>query len=134
MTEMSESEAIAGAEKLVATTVYQGIELRMTGDKTLVGLKIPPEVIARGDMEELGEALKEGVRRARIVADYQAGRFFNRAIGVDEILSRAPELPDVTELDERNMPVPALGGGINYFLSQRSWTLAVSFSVRVLIS
>ncbi len=120
----SESEVFTRAEKLVATTVYQGIEVRMTGDKTLVGLKIPPEVIGRGDVEELGEALREGYRRARIAADYQAGRFVNRATGVQEILDQAPELPEGTEREAQLAPVPELNAGIYYFLARRSWTLA----------
>ncbi len=121
---MPHAEAVARADRMVTTTAFRGIELRMTGDKTLVGLTIPPEVLAGWEIEDLEEAIKEGVVRARIVADHQASRKVVDLTGIRRTLEKAKKLTtDDTRNRERSMLVPELNAGINVLLRQRTWTL-----------
>ncbi len=122
--DMRHSEATARAEKVVVTTEFRGLELRMTGDKTLVGLKIPPQILAEWEIEDLEEAIREGVLRARIAADYQAARKFADLTGIHRALSQAKRLSaEETRGYERSMWVPPLNAAINVWLEKRSWTL-----------
>ncbi len=122
--DMPHSQAAARAERVVVATEFRGIELRMTGDKTLVGLKIPPQILTEWEIEDLEEALKEGVLRARIVADYQAARRFVDLTGLRRALDKAKHLSaDETASHERSMWVPPLNAAINVWLEKRSWTL-----------
>ncbi len=121
---MPASEAIARAEKLVVSTVYRGIEFRTAGDKTLVGLKIPPEIIAEWQPEDLEETLKEGVHRARLVADHQAAWRFAELTEIQEILLEAANPPRGFVEEVRPMPVPELNAAILSLLERRSWSLA----------
>ncbi len=118
------SEAIARAEKLVVSTVYRGIEFRTAGDQTLVGLKIPPEIIAEWQPEDLEETLKEGVHRARLAADYQAAWRFAELTEIQEMLLKAVKPPQGFVEEVRPMPVPELNAAILSLLERRSWSLA----------
>lgn len=121
---MPASEAIARAEKLIVSTIYRGIELRMAGDKTLVGLKIAPEIIAEGQIEDLEEALKQGVHRARLIADYQAAWRFAELTEIEELLKEGANPPRGFVEEVRSMPVPELNAAILSLLERRSWSLA----------
>jgi hypothetical protein len=108
---------------MVVAVQFRGIELRMTGGKRLVGLKIPPELLTEWEIEDLEEAIKEGVLRARIVADYLASRTVADLTGIRRTLDQAKHLSsDDTKHHERAMLVPELNAGINFLLQKRSWT------------
>ena len=66
--------AYAPADQLVVSVSIEGIAIKMSGDKRLLGVRIPPEILREWRREKLEETLALAVNRARAVADLEAGR------------------------------------------------------------
>ncbi|MEE8524609.1 MAG: hypothetical protein V3T72_11815 [Thermoanaerobaculia bacterium] len=107
----------------VAAFVFEGIEFKMRGDKNLVDVKIPPELIRRSSPEELENTLQRGINLARVVADFEAAMLYSKLSGVAEILEEAPDDIELApEIDERSRGAPELVAGINVLLKSKAWS------------
>lgn len=109
------------ANKTIADYDYEGIRIKMRGDKTLLALKISPDILRQSDRSKLEEILRESINRARLQADYKAAGVYSGLIGMSEILADMPTLPEGKEVDARFMVVPELVAGIRDLLKKKGW-------------
>ncbi len=117
-----EARAAASAEIVVSTSI-EGITIRMSGDKRLLGVRIPPEILGSWTPEKLGKVLEVGINRARAIADYEAATFAMREMTAN-VRALQTEVPKDWQNDERGMGTPELIAGIRALLAERGWELA----------
>ncbi len=114
---------IIESANLVVSTTIEGVTIKMSGDKRLVGVRIAPEAIRDWSPGKLGSVLRTAVTRCRAIADHQASTFSMDAMTAKTREVRAKASKD-SQIDERVMGAPELVAGVRATLAERGWEIA----------
>ncbi len=117
------STRIIESAKLVVSTTIEGVTIKMSGDKRLIGVRIAPEVIRDWSPEKLGSVLRTAVNRCRAIADHRASTFSTDVMTAKTREARAA-VPKDSQIDDRIMGSPELVAGVRATLAERGWRIA----------
>ncbi len=114
---------IIDSAKLVVSTTIDGVTVKMSGEKRLIGVRIAPEAIRDWSPEKLGSVLQTAVNRCRAITDHQASTFCTETMTAKtrEVMA---EVPKDSQIDERLMGSPELVAGVRTTLAERGWEIA----------
>ena len=114
---------IIESARLVVSMTVEGATVKMSGDKRLIGVQIPPESIRDWTPEKLGRILQTATNRIRALADHRASTFCMGAMTARTRELRAEAPPD-SQSDVRVMAMAELVAGTREELTERGWGIA----------
>ncbi|MCP4963728.1 MAG: hypothetical protein GY926_00645 [bacterium] len=111
------------SRRLVGSTTIEGVTVKMSGDKRLIGVRIAPEAIRDWSPQKLGSVVRKAVNRCRAIVDHRASTFC-----MDDMTAKTRALqaqaPGEADADERVTAVPELVAGVRAALAECGWEIA----------